>query len=257
MAVTIDDCIQYVTLDDAGSVTNVEKGQNGTITGAVTFLPAWANNGAFSNANGVYIRFGNGQWFNPNKYAIGFWAKTLWSITNGIPNPIDNNAPFHWFHDINNFTKWLINLTNGFYASSRINGTFYDDFPNLANITWSANTNVRFLYVQDRDGIDGGPITRKFFINGVEVFSSTRVIPNQANAGTQFEILNQTAAGSIPWDGLMDELKIFKHRGSYFTTPYISEILANQLVVGFPAPGGFRLINGAIKTPIINGGLIH
>lgn len=242
-----DHCVYYSDADKAASLETPPIGPNGTVVGNVTFPDGWDGKGMYSNAIGDNVVVNDPSFINPNKYCIGIKAITDFSVVNGVPSDATNHVPYHWANDINNFSKWLI-LSTAHIIQHRVNGGFYSIFSN-ANINWNAGEVVTLHFVFDRDGIDAGPITHKFFINKVEVISSPLAVPIQSLTGTEFSFLDQPSiAGDFPFAGVIDDPKIFVPKVGNFTTPLIEAILANSDVPGFPEDGS---ITNSLVTIIV------
>jgi hypothetical protein len=201
----------YSRLGSDNQVQNSILGTNGTLVGTPTYQASKFGNGVYSNNVANYINIGNGQWFNPNAHTIDVWINTDYSVTDGVPSSASTNVPWFWYHDANNWAKWLVRPTV-LLIQYRVGGTFYSI--NLTtNITWAASTDTHTGYLMNRNGINGGSNTFEFYINGAIKGSSTLAIANQANAGTMFNLLVQNEGGLVrfPWVGSLDNFKAYNY----------------------------------------------
>ena len=235
----VDSCVLYSTVNDAGAVTSPAIGLAGTVSNG-SFIAAKFGNGHLATAvnNSDYISFPPTD-FNVNKGAIGFWTKSKYAF------PADTSL-HSLFTNINGAD--LFSILTGSLA--RVSCSFRGTGLN-ANITftdaWAVDDLIHWLYVWDNTAGFDGAKTFAVYKNGVEKGSSALAIGSMnPAANTYFGIY----AGSVgrESDQAVDEIKIFND----MSAALLAEMLVNKDEIGFPIAGGKRMIDGGIRSNLID-----
>lgn len=246
-------------LGNAGEVGASEIGVNGVIDGAVTYAAGKFDDGAFSNnaANRIRFNFNSatviGSWTD---FVAQMWIKPVgFNIVNGVPDDGGSYYFFSFYQDANNRVRW--GFEQGIHKltmDAKIGGVNYIH----RGIQFNANAGVLKLLtvVVNNSGIDGG--ADKFRVY-------------ESDASTDTLIYNSVANGYNTWNTTQDlVLLVQKTVGPVFVTPFCSVLdnlkidddsdtfqayLDGKNVEGF-FTGAHRLIDGGIRSPLIDSSLI-
>jgi hypothetical protein len=234
-------------------VIDSDTGQDGSEQGTMIFNPGKFDNGAYSANAANHILFGNGQWLPPNNFSLEGYFETDWSRPNGSPVSDGNPHTFwNWYHDSTNRIKVSVNAS-GMIFEVVVGGAFTSYI--FSTFDWPASTLKHILWVYNKDGIGGGSDRVRIYIDGSLLYNSAVTNGNQANAGIGFatHIFNDVGGigPRIPLNGLIDNLKVYNDS----TQELIDLILNNRNNEGFPSDG-FKLIDGALDSPLLSGVMI-
>lgn len=248
---------------NASEINKSQIGSAGTINGTPTYNTAKFNDGTYSNSDSNYLTFSDGG-IDPNKITFEAWFKTDWSITDGVPSDSQFHVIYFWRYDANNYIVVSTRTTN-FFFNVVVGGTSYTA-TFTTGITWSASTDVHLAVVINRNGIDGGSDTFRFYINNSLAASTTTTIADQTNRnGIFYTHIHPDAAGRV-LDGIIDNLKIYNYAKLDFSdkdTEYPQKIngtnLFNtslkQLVLWSKLNNSNSIINPVIGAAgVLNGG---
>jgi hypothetical protein len=244
----IDECILWSKMDNAGSVTSPEIGPGGTVNGgSITFIPVKFNNGIKSVNNGDYAYWAS--LLTPNKIMAEFWLMPDgYNIVDCDP---DDNL-FHEYFNMENLPGYVQFQCrpDDFFGPFIFDGVNAHDLRLKTGVDISDGEKVHILLVMDKFAGFDGLKTSAWYLDGVQMASST----NALNWTSPHNIIIGAERGSFlrPSKSGIDNLKIYDN----VSAALIAEVIANRNNEGFPVEGGFKMLGGGLKSPMMEGVMI-
>jgi len=249
MAESEGSCILWARFEN----TNSEIGPNWVVNGTPIWNPCRFNNGFYSNNDANYLNTVGDGALDPNQSIWEWWMRTDNDVTDGAPADNGYHTYGFWGHDSGGIPAILIaNYPAPFYCYVYIkNGAAPPATFQFQNGTWLAGANVHMMLVINPLGIAGGPNTVRLYIDGN--------LENSSNASlAKFQVADSYKIGGVPWgpgenmEAVVDNLKVYKGTSQAL----IDAIIANRNNEGFPPPGGFRMLDGGLKSPMLDGAMM-
>ncbi len=251
MSLPEDKSIGWWKLEDV----NAEIGPVFVVNGTPAWNPCKFNNGFYSNDNNNFLYTSGQGLFNPNHCIFEWWMRTDNDVTNGAP--ADNGFHTYGFWGYDNAGTPAILIAN--YPAPYYFYILLKDVPPPISFqwqvgTWLAGVNVHIMLVIDTSGINGGPNTVRLYIDGILANSTNAAIP-------AFTLSDSFKIGGLPWAALENMEAVIDNLKIYSETPYISQalidaIIANKDNEGWPVAGGFRMLDGGLKSPMLEGAMM-
>lgn len=246
----LDDNILWTKAGSAGEITSPENGPGGVIVSTPIFIPVKFDNGVKSEFAGEYI-----SWSNlitaPNKYIVEFW---LMPDGFNIVNSRASDGAKHEFYDTNGSTGYIQFQCRG---ASNAFGPFIFDGANahdlrVAGINISNGVKAHIMLVLDASSGFDGAKKSAWYLDGVQKASSALPLNYIANQSVIFGA--ERVTGAFPSKSGLDNLKIYQPAA--ITPALLAEIIANKDNEGFPVEGGFRMLDGGLKSSMLEGVMV-
>jgi hypothetical protein len=211
------ECIGWSKFGSAGEITSPEKGVAGVISGSPTYVAAQFGNGVLIDADGERLKFtDNGAW-GGSEGAIGIHIKPVgWSITDGqassTPTGTHNIVLFGLADVGDNFLYFGFHETLDLIWQIKSGGFWQNPINNISPVDMDLGDGVlgHLLLVWNETGIEGGSDTRRLYLNGSQIWSTTNALTMPVWAGAGYHNIGSYGAGSVwPFDGVLDNPKVW------------------------------------------------
>ncbi|MFC1517987.1 LamG-like jellyroll fold domain-containing protein, partial [Candidatus Margulisiibacteriota bacterium] len=223
-------------LGSDNEVGNSEVGVDGVWTGSANYSAVKYNDGAYSSANTKYVLFNDFNTAEANdleKFAIEFWFKTDYAVSNGQAQ--DGNYHFLWDFYMDASNRYQIGISSsageGIYMQRALEGYYACTSPTAS---WSADTVHHFAVVVDKDGIDGGAEKTRFYLDGEKIYSNGSYFSGLTATSDLAVLINYNGGvTAYPLNGAMDNFKVWNYaktdysdrfgEAGLYTIPYIDQ----------------------------------
>lgn len=247
----IDNDLLWNKTEDLNLISEI--GPNGTVSGAVQFLPGKFNNGAKADASGEYIQFLDTTGLLHDKGCIEFWLKNdTYSIADAKPSVGGSFGHFELKGSgANPFPKMAFFLSSAFgivwdwwNAGGGVNQWF-------GSITgWDADLDdvKHILFVWNRDTIGVTLDTRRIYLDGVLIGNDTTA-QNAANFVSPYSMFGNwlVLSNTFPSKSIIDNPKIYNDA----TEEIITLILNNRFNEGFAIPPGITPLREPVNPQVL------
>jgi len=226
-----DSCILWNKNGSNAENTNSEIGQNGVISGVITYNACKHDNGSYSNNNANYISYA-GNDLDLNKIIFECWFKCDVATTNGVCAS-GTVAWLDWYKS-NNDRFIIFQSGTGFYVLTLVGGVL-KQFQHTTGLTWGAGTLHHIIVVYNKDGIAGGANTSRVYLDGSLITTNNGATDNQTTdpaLGTLHQLVYFfNGASGQNFHGTQDNIKIYNNTDQAI----IDDIIANKDNEDFPS----------------------